>query len=95
MAVTDRTASSTTVRHRILRAGLVACMPLRLLPLSRDHQRLRLQWARVRRHWHAEWRNVVFLGESLFNMSYYDGRIRVRLYAGERNLRSCILQRHR
>ena len=28
-------------------------------------------------------------------MSYNDGRIRVRRYAGERNLRTCILQRHR
>ena len=28
-------------------------------------------------------------------MSYNDGRIRVRRYAGVRNLRACILQRHR
>ncbi|PSN35629.1 Transposable element Tc1 transposase [Blattella germanica] len=28
-------------------------------------------------------------------MSYNDGRIRVRRYAGERNLRACILQRHK
>ena len=28
-------------------------------------------------------------------MSYNDGHIRVRRYAGERNLRACILQRHR
>ena len=27
-------------------------------------------------------------------MSYNDGHIRVRCYAGERNLRACILQRH-
>ena len=78
-----------TVRRRLLRAGLVARMPLRRLPLSRDYQRLRLQWAR------AEWRNLVFSDESRINMSYNDGRIRLRRYAGERNLRACILQRHR
>ena len=76
--------SASTVRRRLLRAGLVARMPLRRLPLFRHHQRLRLQWARERRHWRAEWRNVVFSDESRFNMSYNDGRIRVRRYAGGR-----------
>ena len=70
--------SASTVRRRLLRAGLVARMPLHRLPLSRDHQRLRLQWARERRHWRAEWQNVVVLDESRFNMFYNDGRIRVR-----------------
>ena len=82
-------------RHHLLRTGLVARMPLRQLPLSRDRQRLRLQWTGERRHWRTEWRNIVFLDESCFNMSYTDCRIRVRRYAGERNLRACILQRHR
>ena len=80
-AVMDRTASSTvlsrrwstatgldlsasTVRRRLLR---VARMRLRRFPLSRDHQRLRLQWARERYHCCAEWRNVVFSDESRFN----------------------------
>ena len=85
--------SASTVHRRLLRAGQVARMPLRRLPLSRDHQHLRLQGARKRRHWHAEWRNVVFSDESRFNMSYNDGRIRVRRYAGEHNLRDCILER--
>ena len=67
-------------------ARRVARMPVRRLPLSRDHQRLRLQWALERRHWRAEWRNVVFSGEFRYN----DGRIRV-----QRNLRACIRQRHR
>ena len=87
--------SASTVRRRLLRDGLVARMPLRWLPLSRDHQRLRLQWERERCHWRAEWRNVVFSDESRFNMFYNDSRIRVWHYAGERNLRACILQQHR
>ena len=38
---------------------------------------------------------VVVSDESRFNTSYNDGPIRVRRNAGERNLRSCILQRQR
>ena len=87
--------SAATVRRRLLRAGLVVRMPLRRSPLSRDHQRLRLQWARERRNWHAEWRNVVFSDESRFNKSYNDGCIRIRRYALEHNPRACIFQRHR
>ena len=87
--------SVSTVHCRLLRAGLVAHMPLHRLPLSRDHQCLRLQWAHERRHWRAEWQNEVFLDKSRFNMSYNDERICVRCYAGKRNLRACILQWHR
>ena len=46
--------SASTVRRILLRAGLVSRMPLRRLPLSRDHQRLRLQWASERHHCRAE-----------------------------------------
>ena len=111
MAVTDHTAlsivlsrcwstatglelSASTVHRHLLRAWLVARMPLCRLPLSRDHQCLRLHWARECCHWRAEWQNV-FSDESRFNMSYNDGCIHVWWYAGERNLRACILQRHR
>ena len=87
--------SASTVHCCLLRAGLVVRMPLRRLPLSKDHQRLRLQGARECRYWHAEWRNVVFSEESRFNMSYNYGRIRVRRYAGKGNLTACIFQRHR
>ena len=87
--------STSTVCCYLLRAGLVARMPLCRLPLSRDHQRLRLQWAHEHHHWCAEWQNVVFLDESHFKMSYNDGCIRVQHYVGEHNLRACILQRHR
>ena len=111
MAVMDRTASSavlsrrwstatgldlyaSTVRLCLLSAGQVACMPLCWLPLSRDYQCLRLQWVCKCHHWHTEWQ-VMFSDESRFNMFYNDGRIRVRCYAGELNLRACILQQNR
>ena len=49
----------------LLRAGLETHMLWRLFPLSRNHERLRLQWARELRHWQSEWQNVVVLDESL------------------------------
>ena len=87
--------SASTVCRCLLRTGLVAHMPMCWLPLSRDHQWLRLQWARELHHWRTEWWNVVFPDESRFNMSYNDDRIRIWCYAGECNLRACIFQRHR
>ncbi|KAJ8895126.1 hypothetical protein PR048_000451 [Dryococelus australis] len=50
--------SASTVRRRLLRAGLAARMPLRRLPLSKNHKRPRQQWARDRCRWRTEWRNV-------------------------------------
>ena len=76
-AATGLDLSGSTVCRRLLRAELVARMPLHRLPLSREHQCLRLQWACECHHWHAVWRNVAFSDESHFNMSYNDGRIHV------------------
>ena len=42
--------SASTVRRRLLSAGLVTRMPSRRRPLSRNHQCPRLQWARECRH---------------------------------------------
>ncbi|KAJ8893159.1 hypothetical protein PR048_005742 [Dryococelus australis] len=44
---------ASTVLRRLLRAGLVAHMPLCRLPLSRNHKRLRRQWAYECRRWRA------------------------------------------
>ena len=69
---------ASTVRRHLTRAGIVARLSLGRLPLLRDHQRLRLQRARERRHWRDEWRNVVFSDESRFNMSYNRGGSPIR-----------------
>ncbi|KAJ8879118.1 hypothetical protein PR048_019724 [Dryococelus australis] len=89
--VTGVDLSASTVRRRLLRAGLV---PLRRLSLSRDHKRFRLQRARERRRWRVEWQHVVFSDEYRFNLSYSDGCIRVRRYRGDRILAACIVERH-
>ncbi|GFT25231.1 transposable element Tc1 transposase [Trichonephila clavipes] len=74
--------------------GLRARIPLCRIPLTQNHCRLRLQWANVHRSWRADWQQVVFSDESRFNLWHHDGRIRVRLYAGERHIPECIINHH-
>ena len=109
MAVTGRTTvlsgswstatgldlSASTVRPRFFRAGLVALCHCVGSLCPETNNASDCNGHVERRHWRAEWRNVVFSNESRFNMSYNDGRICVRRYAGERNLKVSILQRHR
>ncbi|GFU96408.1 transposable element Tcb2 transposase [Trichonephila clavipes] len=85
--------SASSIRCRVLRCGLCARVPLYMIPLTVNHRRLRLQWAHERRAWQADWHQVVFLDESRFNLWDYDGRIRVRRYAGESCLPKCIIER--
>ena len=69
--------SAWTVGRGLLRAGLVARLPLRLLPLSRNNQCIRLHLPRGCRHWHPEWQNVMFADEFRFNLPYHDGMMTV------------------
>ncbi|GFV69293.1 transposable element Tcb1 transposase [Trichonephila clavipes] len=79
--------SSRTIRRRHLGSR----SPLRVLPLTPTHRRLRLEWCRTRGNWTAaEWNQVVFSDESRFNLSSDDNRIRVWRPRGER----LNLQRH-
>ncbi|GFX74708.1 transposable element Tc1 transposase [Trichonephila clavipes] len=64
------------------------------IPLTETHRLLRLHWANVHRSWRADWQQVVFSDKSRFNLWHHDGRIRVRLYAGERRIPECIIERH-
>ncbi|GFU63488.1 transposable element Tc1 transposase [Trichonephila clavipes] len=63
------------------------------IPLTENHRRLPLQWANVHKSWCADWQQVIFSDESLFNLWHYHGRIRVRRYAGERHIPECIIER--
>ncbi|GFV49335.1 transposable element Tcb2 transposase [Trichonephila clavipes] len=85
---------ASSIRRRLLQRGLRARIPLCRIPLTQNHRRLRLQWANVHRSWRADWQQVVFSDKSRFNLWHHDGRIRVRLYAGERRIPECIIERH-
>ncbi|GFX47741.1 transposable element Tcb2 transposase [Trichonephila clavipes] len=71
---------------------LVESMPKRI-PLTENHRWLRLQWAHQHGAWQADWHQVVFSDEPRLNLWDYDGRIRVRHYAGERYLPECVIER--
>ncbi|GFU30032.1 transposable element Tc1 transposase [Trichonephila clavipes] len=85
---------ASSIRRRLLQRGLRARIPLFRIPLTQNHRRLRLHWANVHRSWRADWQQVVFSDKSRFNLWHHDGRIRVRLYAGERRIPECIIERH-
>ncbi|GFU63304.1 transposable element Tcb2 transposase [Trichonephila clavipes] len=77
--------SSRTMRRR----------PLRVLPVTPTHQRLRLEWCHTRGNWTAaEWNQVVVSDESKFNLSSDDNRVRVWRPRGERLNPAFALQQH-
>ncbi|GFV42275.1 transposable element Tcb2 transposase [Trichonephila clavipes] len=58
--------------------------PLRVLPLTPAHRRLRFKWCRARGNWTAAERNqVVFSDESRFNLNSDDNHVRVGRPRGE------------
>ncbi|GFX01572.1 transposable element Tc1 transposase [Trichonephila clavipes] len=86
--------SASSIRRRLLHRGLRARVPLYKIPLTANLRRLRLQWAHEHRAWQADWLQVVFSDESLFNLWNHDGCIHVRRYAGERCLPECVIERN-
>ncbi|GFY26067.1 transposable element Tcb2 transposase [Trichonephila clavipes] len=87
--------SSRTIRRRLAEGHLGSRRPLRVLPLTPTHRRLRLEWCRLRGSWTAaEWNQVTFSDESRFNLSSDDNCVRVRRPRGERINPAFALQRH-
>ncbi|GFS60726.1 transposable element Tcb2 transposase [Trichonephila clavipes] len=70
--------SFRTVRRRMAEGHLGSRRPLRVLPLTPTHRRLRLEWCSTRGNWTAaEWNQVVFSDESRINLSSDANRVRV------------------
>ncbi|GFW29598.1 transposable element Tcb2 transposase [Trichonephila clavipes] len=83
------TTSSLTEEHLGSR-----CL-LRVLPLTANHRRLRLEWCHERGNWTAAEQNqVVFSDEFRFNFSNDDNRVRVWRPRGERLKLAFALQLH-
>ncbi|GFW23327.1 transposable element Tcb2 transposase [Trichonephila clavipes] len=77
--------SSRIIRRRPAEGHLGSRRPLRVLPLTSTHRRLRLEWCRARGNWTAaEWNQVVFSDESRFNLSSDDNHVCVWRPRGER-----------
>ncbi|GFW18725.1 transposable element Tc1 transposase [Trichonephila clavipes] len=86
--------STSSIHRRLLHRGWCARVPLHMIPLTVNLRRLSLQWAHELRAWQADWHQIVFSGESRFNLWDHDGFIRVRNYAGEHCLPKCVIERH-
>ncbi|GFW37996.1 transposable element Tcb2 transposase [Trichonephila clavipes] len=87
--------SSRTIRRHLAEGHLGSRRPLRVLPLTPTHRRLRLEWCSARGNWTAaEWNQVIFSDESRFNLSGDVNRVRVGKPRGERLNPAFALQRH-
>ncbi|GFT25824.1 transposable element Tcb2 transposase [Trichonephila clavipes] len=87
--------SSGTIRRCLSERHLGSRRPLRELPLTPTHRRLRLDWCHTRGNWTAtECNQVLFSDESKFNLSSNDYRVRVWRPRGERLNPGFALQRH-
>ncbi|GFX68760.1 transposable element Tcb2 transposase [Trichonephila clavipes] len=87
--------SSRTIRRCLAEEHLGLQCPLRVLPLTPTHQRLRLEWCRAGGNWTAaEWKQVIFSDEFRFNLSSDDNRVHVWRSRVERLNPAFALQRH-
>ncbi|GFX88522.1 transposable element Tc1 transposase [Trichonephila clavipes] len=67
-----------TISRHLAEANLKSKRPFRALPLTAEHQQLRLQWCQARPIWNVtDWQKVVFSDESRFVLGTDDNRVRV------------------
>ncbi|GFT16508.1 transposable element Tcb1 transposase [Trichonephila clavipes] len=91
----DRPVVEKTTTSCLAEGHLGSRRPLRVLPLTPTHRRLRLEWCHARGNWTAaEWNQVAFSDESRFNLSSDDNRARVWRPRGERYNPAFASQQH-
>ncbi|GFU40856.1 transposable element Tcb2 transposase [Trichonephila clavipes] len=67
-----------TISRHLAEANLKSKHPFRALPLTPEHQQLRLQWCQARSMWNVtDWQKVVFSDESRFVLGRDDNCVRV------------------
>ncbi|GFS79171.1 transposable element Tcb2 transposase [Trichonephila clavipes] len=87
--------SCRTIRRRLAEGHLELWRLLRVLPFTRTHRLLLLEWCRARRNLTAaDWNQVVLSDESKFNFSSDDNRVRGWSLRGERLNPAFASQRH-
>ncbi|GFT95695.1 transposable element Tcb1 transposase [Trichonephila clavipes] len=73
---TGRPISRFTVARRLHGGGLFARRPVRCVPLTPAHRRMRSLWCREHRNWRDnKWGRVLFTDESRFSLSSDSHRI--------------------
>ncbi|GFU46663.1 HTH_Tnp_Tc3_2 domain-containing protein [Trichonephila clavipes] len=84
-----------TISRHLAEANLKSKRPFRALPLTPEHQQLRLQWCQARSMWNVtDWQKLVFSDESRFVLGTDDNRVRVWRRHGERYNSTPTVLRH-
>ena len=77
--------STQTIRSRLHKGGLRSRRPRIRIPLTRNHRRVRYEWAMDHALWTlGDWRPVLFTDESRYCLDFTDRRARVWRRPGER-----------
>ncbi|GFW24371.1 transposable element Tcb1 transposase [Trichonephila clavipes] len=75
---------SQTISRNLAEGNFKSKRPFRALPLTPQHQQLRLQWCQARSMWNVtDWQKVVFSEESRFVFETDDNRVLVWRHRGE------------
>ncbi|GFV53822.1 HTH_Tnp_Tc3_2 domain-containing protein [Trichonephila clavipes] len=95
-SATGTTVSRQAVYRRLGHIGLYACRPVRCVPLTATHCRLRLTWSREHALWTPQqWSCVVFSDESRFSLQSDSRRTLIRRAPGTRYHQENTIERHR
>ncbi|KFM75855.1 Transposable element Tcb1 transposase, partial [Stegodyphus mimosarum] len=90
------TISRQTVYRRLGQIGLYARRPVRCVPLTSTHCRLRLAWSREHAQWTPQqWACVMFSDESRFSLQSDSHRTFIWRAPGTRYHQENIIERHR
>ncbi|GFX61482.1 HTH_Tnp_Tc3_2 domain-containing protein [Trichonephila clavipes] len=89
------TISRQTVYRRLAHIGLYARMPVRCVPLTATHCRLRLTWSRENALWTPQqWSCVMFPDESKFSLQSDSRRTLIWRASGTRYHQENTIERH-
>ncbi|GFX77106.1 transposable element Tcb1 transposase [Trichonephila clavipes] len=95
-SATGRTVSRQTVYRRLGHIGLYARKPVRCVPLTATHCRLRLTWSREHALWTPQqWSCVMFSDESRFSLQSDSRRTLIWRAPGTRYHQENPIERHR
>ncbi|GFU90223.1 transposable element Tcb1 transposase [Trichonephila clavipes] len=95
-SATGTTVSRQTVYRRLGHIGLYARRPVRCVPLTATHCRLRLTWSREHALWTAQqWSCVMFSDESRFSLQSDSHRTLIWRVSGTRYHQEKTIERNR
>ncbi|GFT01532.1 transposable element Tcb1 transposase [Trichonephila clavipes] len=95
-SATGTTVSRQTVYRRLGHIGLYARRPIRCVPLTATHCRLRLTWSREHALWTPQqWSCVMFSDESRFSLQSDSRRTLIWRAPGTRYHQENAIERHR